>query len=532
MGIMICPNCGGKVSTTRSDCPHCNYVFKKKICPDCNEEVLEDVKECPVCGHYFDEVVKEENSEIINKHTENLNSDLNGPKTDNDLIESKNEDNNSSLCSCPYCGSTDYLMIGKNYYLCTLCRMKFNSSANEDQSFKKEIIQQEEAHEKLKEETIIVDKNLATTEENVIQKNLTNNEEKVSVITEKQDTNTEKLKEETIIVDKKLAKTEENVIQKNLTNNEENVSVITEKTSSNYTKINFIFYIIITAVLSISFILLIIGCFANVEDSEYGNAMSYYTVGLADRLDYSNVTIEKIHLIFDEIIFFSMVICIVLLVVFNILSIVKFYKNKTELNLNSKIYFLIPVIMHLILFMIYMGTNNIEFGSVSLLIGLILYILSVISNEVFYLIKEKGISKATILFIIRRTSLFILSILAIFMLNNTFVDYYHYENPLMSLLIFGEPGATFLCYFSFVIGLALLVVSISFEFNRNKFKLVHYIPLVLGYVLLFVGMISVYSLDTGYLSSSFFVFLSLEFVFISAIIVIDYLQTKFLVIND
>ncbi len=521
MGIMICPNCGGKVSTTRSDCPHCNYVFKKKICPDCNEEVLEDVKECPVCGHYFDEVVKEENSEIINKHTENLNSDLNEPKTNNDLIESKNEDNNSSLCSCPYCGSTNYLMIGKNYYLCTLCRMKFNSSANDDQSFKKEIIQQEEVHEKLKEETIIVDKNLATTEENVIQKNLTNNEEKVSVITEKQDTNTKKLNHNS----------QDNSKNNQIVSNEKKDFNI-EKTSTNYTKINFIFNIIITAVLSISFILLIIGCFANVEDSEYGSAMSYYTVGLAYRLDHSNVIIEKIHLIFDEIVFFSMVICIVLLVVFNILSIVKFYKNKTELNLNSKIYFLIPVIMHLILFIIFMGTNNIEFGSVSLLIGLILYILSVISNEVFYLIKEKGISKATILFIIRRTSLFILSILAIFMLNNIFVDYYQNNNPLMSLLIFGEDVESILCYFSFVIGLALLVVSISFEFNRNKFKLVHYIPLVLGYVLLFVGMIFIYSIDIGFLSSSFFVFLSLEFVFISAIIVIDYLQTKFLVIND
>lgn len=54
MGIIICPNCGGKVSDSRKDCPHCQYVFKaKKTCPDCNEECDQDAKICPTCGHEF-----------------------------------------------------------------------------------------------------------------------------------------------------------------------------------------------------------------------------------------------------------------------------------------------------------------------------------------------------------------------------------------------------------------------------------------------------------------------------------------------
>ena len=52
MGIRVCPKCGGKVSDSRLDCPHCGYVFTMK-CPDCGREVSADCKECPDCGHVF-----------------------------------------------------------------------------------------------------------------------------------------------------------------------------------------------------------------------------------------------------------------------------------------------------------------------------------------------------------------------------------------------------------------------------------------------------------------------------------------------
>lgn len=32
MGIKICPDCGGKVSESRSDCPHCGHIFSSPVC--------------------------------------------------------------------------------------------------------------------------------------------------------------------------------------------------------------------------------------------------------------------------------------------------------------------------------------------------------------------------------------------------------------------------------------------------------------------------------------------------------------------
>lgn len=68
MGIKICPECGGKVSESRMDCPHCGFDFHTtKQCPDCLEFVKKDFGECPICGYYFPypaiEVVASKNDE-------------------------------------------------------------------------------------------------------------------------------------------------------------------------------------------------------------------------------------------------------------------------------------------------------------------------------------------------------------------------------------------------------------------------------------------------------------------------------------
>lgn len=54
MGIKICPDCSGKVSDSRSECPHCGYIFGAKIkCPDCGKELGDSCLECPDCGYVF-----------------------------------------------------------------------------------------------------------------------------------------------------------------------------------------------------------------------------------------------------------------------------------------------------------------------------------------------------------------------------------------------------------------------------------------------------------------------------------------------
>ena len=65
MGIMICPECGGKVSTTRTSCFHCGYDFtctqNKFHCPECNAEIDQNVTVCPECGYNLKEQVNKTN---------------------------------------------------------------------------------------------------------------------------------------------------------------------------------------------------------------------------------------------------------------------------------------------------------------------------------------------------------------------------------------------------------------------------------------------------------------------------------------
>lgn len=54
MGVKICPECNGKVASSRMNCIHCGYEFNNAIniikCKDCGAELNEGVLECPECG--------------------------------------------------------------------------------------------------------------------------------------------------------------------------------------------------------------------------------------------------------------------------------------------------------------------------------------------------------------------------------------------------------------------------------------------------------------------------------------------------
>lgn len=71
MSIVLCPECGGKVSTTRKTCPHCGFDFSKTnndikfLCPECESELELGVAVCPECGFVFDENKVQKNSEIV-----------------------------------------------------------------------------------------------------------------------------------------------------------------------------------------------------------------------------------------------------------------------------------------------------------------------------------------------------------------------------------------------------------------------------------------------------------------------------------
>ena len=114
MGIKICPQCGGKVSDARNDCPHCQYTFTSiKKCPDCEEQVDVSLSECPVCGHVWG---KETNEQIATE-------DRSEPKKN--IVQDGQAAEKDDGLTCPYCNSAGQMQIGKDLYMCAMCKNKF-----------------------------------------------------------------------------------------------------------------------------------------------------------------------------------------------------------------------------------------------------------------------------------------------------------------------------------------------------------------------------------------------------------------------
>lgn len=53
MAIIVCPECGGKISDTATQCIHCGA--KVKNCPECGTVYTEAVRICSECGYTFEE---------------------------------------------------------------------------------------------------------------------------------------------------------------------------------------------------------------------------------------------------------------------------------------------------------------------------------------------------------------------------------------------------------------------------------------------------------------------------------------------
>ena len=155
MGIRICPDCGGKVSTSRDLCIHCGYIFKNsKRCPDCDEYVDADLSECPICGYLFNVDNNEDNTggfsepnveripvedttpeETIDCNTVDsadgiANEDIEAIpfQEDAESVSFQDENENSNLNNaviCPYCSCEEHIPIGIDYYMCSQCKGKF-----------------------------------------------------------------------------------------------------------------------------------------------------------------------------------------------------------------------------------------------------------------------------------------------------------------------------------------------------------------------------------------------------------------------
>ncbi len=119
MPTRICPSCKGKVSTSRSSCPHCQYTFNDKICPDCNETLDMLITECPTCGYVFNNMPSIGFGIGVNPNNNN-NSNI---KVEETKVESKNE-KAAEFLICPQCGSSDIEMVSPTEGYCKYCHTK------------------------------------------------------------------------------------------------------------------------------------------------------------------------------------------------------------------------------------------------------------------------------------------------------------------------------------------------------------------------------------------------------------------------
>ena len=72
MALIICPECGGKISSNSDNCIHCGYKFV--VCPECEAVLKSDTTSCPECGFALNNVEK--------KSTENTNTKSNTTNSD------------------------------------------------------------------------------------------------------------------------------------------------------------------------------------------------------------------------------------------------------------------------------------------------------------------------------------------------------------------------------------------------------------------------------------------------------------------
>jgi len=74
MAILVCKECGGKVSDKANTCPHCgapvsislSEIPKTIICPECGQVVDINCIECPGCGYPFKAVETNVESALVN----------------------------------------------------------------------------------------------------------------------------------------------------------------------------------------------------------------------------------------------------------------------------------------------------------------------------------------------------------------------------------------------------------------------------------------------------------------------------------
>ena len=133
MGIRICPECGGKVSTSRNECIHCGYVFPAtKVCPDCEESIDVSAKVCPICGYIFENVVEMQPSTAL-ENADNTPQVTIAPivpvvvPVATETVQTMQQPTNATPIDettpivCPQCGSNDIELKSSELGKCKHC---------------------------------------------------------------------------------------------------------------------------------------------------------------------------------------------------------------------------------------------------------------------------------------------------------------------------------------------------------------------------------------------------------------------------
>lgn len=422
MGIIICPNCGGKVSDSRKDCPHCQYVFKaKKTCPDCNEECDQDAKICPTCGHEFIEEapVNTEATQVTAEAPADQNqaasdNDANGTQAQAAPIPNNNQNMNNQYQNNGYYQNPNmnnqYPNNGYNQYPNNGYNQYPNNGYNQNPNMY-----------------------------NQYPNNGYNQNPNMYAP---------------------------------YPNKSQNRTYTSERPQIKNPKIVKIINIVSYGILLFVSLCLIGGMFGNVF-SMFGEdiTISYYFTG-SIFTDYFTEGNSIGYAIFDMLIYVGMVACSIVFIVKSIIGFSKSFKATDVMNINGLLPFFMPVLLHLFSISMMTSVTNeygyyvlFGFGSIFLVIAIIFYFLALTFNEVMVRIftKEKvqsfvfGMVKIGCLYVAALTFFNITSSFAYQTIDTGYGYTYEVYMPLAGFL--GGPYSYFSAIMSiFVAGIFMATV--------------------------------------------------------------------------
>ena len=581
MGFIICPNCGGKVSTTIFICSHCQYEFEKKVCPDCNEVCNSVCDECPTCGHEF------VNKKICPDCNEPCNEDCNECPTCGHEFAKMNQDINNDSISA---GENN-----KNINEGVIAEPKVEEveTKNEETidvaplSLADEILDEDDSEietvEMINEEPLAESKEEDLEETTVLAKNEEPVNQNLNV--DKVETTNDEIKNEEQVQEEKIpfvaaASTisHENNINNNVnqnngyTNNNQyynnqNMNYNQYNQNNGYTNnnqyynnqnnyqygnyynqpqnndkidksINFkpgqrrIINIVSCFIAFVAAILLVIGSVGDVFKYTDGETISmmYYFGKMNDHLptEYFGG-----YMTFDNIVYCVMLVMVVIILIKSIINFSDSFSKEKRINTTGYGGFLSIILLHLFSASMMLYTDlSFGYGSILIIVSMILFMLSALYNEITYRLFSHEKISSTIITVFKYV---FISLIIVFLSNIMGQGLVYtgwdpsYKEPFVGVLGYssGENTGKTAMFATFtqisMIAAAIILASFIGKASGSRKGFGSLIALPIVSIILFIAGIVFVNINYPDLSfsTSFYVYLSVMFTFVIGCIILE-----------